>query len=1047
MSQAKQTGAALAALCALLAPAAEFGYRLESQGNVTLVIEDAAGRRVRNLVSDAPRLAGPVTETWDGRDDYGYPVDPGDYRWRGLVHGPIESRYVGSFCSPHSEEATPWKSLDAQGLRTHEGGTGGWLSDHCAPSVALAVEDEMLLGCAVAEEGDALIRVTLDGRKVWGSRWQALVGTTALAHDPSDGALYVAGERGWVGNRIVIVRRRLKDGAVSSYPVPKDVRDRLSRQDPAFSDKQLIRLSTKDYSGLVGMGITGGKLALALADRGRLALFDVRTALFVGEIPLAKPAALCGEYAISDGQIVRIDFAAGTTSPVTRDAPLVCPRGLARDASGRFYVSDAAPGEMCVKVFSPDGRLVGRIARRGGRREGAYDPEAMDSPAGLAVDAKGLVWVTERSESPRRVSVWTQEGRLVREFVGGAHYGGGGSVVGDRGYYNGQRYRLSRAPRQGELEAVLFRPDAHPGFPFDLRKGLSLHQAVAFGGRRYLLADDGWARAFTLVAEEVGDRAVLRAAWGGARALTNGVGNAKGAFIWRDANGDGAFQPEELRLLPDWRYGTQWALRSSPTLDAFFADVDERRLLRVVRVRAQPDGGAPAPRWALDAPVLYPVGRTPHDEIIGSSPNGQSDDILVNLRGPHGGDLTNSVYLCVSPGGEVRWSYPNPYPTNGFTSPVPRRGEIRHTLNAEGFAEVAGLGTIWQLNGNFGTRYLFTSDGLFVTELFGDQRVRPAMNQVMEAPFGCVLSGHSLIGECFHGWLGNGLGGRVLQVVGKQTCNVCEVTGLQTARRLSGGVVTLRTRARPLAALPRRAAHVVRAIEMEGNWMPSGEKWHLIAPHAIGDEERLAVFSVGSARGTSLALQIRVEDPTPFVNRGTDYATLFRSGDAVDIRLAGDPTADPKRTAPVAGDVRYVIAPDAQDAKGVRIVRYTYVDGTATCEPTVFRSPVGSCSVARVEMLAGCGTRIVRDKTGYTLSVAIPHRHLPLSPHARLEGRFLMDVGVIFGDAAGGEAQRREYFFDAESRIVHDIPSEAMVWPCRWGTLEAGGAADAPLSR
>ena len=79
MLQAKQTGAALAALCALLAPAAEFGYRLESPGNVTLVIEDAAGRRVRNLVSDAPRLAGPVTETWDGRDDAGQRAASGVY--------------------------------------------------------------------------------------------------------------------------------------------------------------------------------------------------------------------------------------------------------------------------------------------------------------------------------------------------------------------------------------------------------------------------------------------------------------------------------------------------------------------------------------------------------------------------------------------------------------------------------------------------------------------------------------------------------------------------------------------------------------------------------------------------------------------------------------------------------------------------------------------------------------------------------------------------------------------------------------------------------
>ena len=1015
--------------------AAPLSYPLDRDAAVTVVIEDASGRRVRNLVSEALRQAGTVTEVWDGRDDNGQPVAPGDYRWRGLVHQAIESRYVGSFCSPHSDGETPWKHLDAEGVRTHEGGSGGgWLSDHAPPSVALAVGDEVLLGCSVAEEGDSLIRVTADFQKVWGARWQALVGPKALAFDPSDCALYIAGEGGWVGkDRLVVVRRLFKDGKIANYPVPKDVRARLDKENPAFSDQQLIRLSRKDYSGLVGMSVIGRYLVLALADRGRLALFDTKTALFVREIPLSKPTALCGEYALSDGNVVKIDVNTGKVATLFE----ACPRGrgLTRDAQGCFYVSDGA--EHCVKVFSSAGRFLRRIGKSGGRREGTYDPAAMENPSGLAIDVKNRLWVTENSQYPRRVSIWTTDGGLVREFVGGARYGGGGSISGGKGYYGGMRFKLVEAPRQAELEAVLFRPDAHPGFPFDLGKhflGPDLHQTVTFGGRRYLLADDGWGRRVTLVAEESGDRAVPRAAWGSADALTNELKSAKGVFLWRDANGDGKCQPDEMKVVGGYSYGAQWALRSAPTLDAFFKNRRSDGLWEMIRVKAQP--GSPVPVWDFDAPLAYPVARTPHDEIIGTSPNGTSDEILVNLKGPHGGDFTNNVYLCVAPGGKVRWSYPNPYPTNGFTSPVPKRGEIRHTLNAEGFAEVTGFGGVWLLNGNFGTRYLLSTDGLFISELFTDQRVSDTFYQISEAPRGCVLSGHSAIGECFYGWLGNGADGRVLQIIGKQTCNVCELTGLQTLKRLKGGRITLKERATPLSMLPRRETSVIGVIEMGGNWMPGGEQWYLNAPNVLEDEKRLARFAVGSGGGRSFVLQIRVEDETPFVNNGSDFTTLFHTGDAVDIRLALDARADPKRRHPVPGDIRYLVAPDPADTKKARVVKYTYVDPSVRAKPVVFASPVGMCEVARVEELENCGTRVVRDAKGYTLSVAIPSRHLPLARDEKLSGRHLMDVGVIFGDETGGEAKRREYFFDDESRIVYDIPSEAGVNPSKWGPVE-----------
>ena len=53
----------------------------------------------------------------------------GEYRWRGLTHGKIESRYAGSFYSPGDP---PWRTMSqSHRYNINFTGAGGWLSDHC----------------------------------------------------------------------------------------------------------------------------------------------------------------------------------------------------------------------------------------------------------------------------------------------------------------------------------------------------------------------------------------------------------------------------------------------------------------------------------------------------------------------------------------------------------------------------------------------------------------------------------------------------------------------------------------------------------------------------------------------------------------------------------------------------------------------------------------------------------------------------------------------------------------------------------------------------
>ena len=62
---------------------------------------------------------------------------------------------------------------------------------------------------------------------------------------------------------------------------------------------------------------------------------------------------------------------------------------------------------------------------------------------------------------------------------------------------------------------------------------------------------------------------------------------------------------------------------------------------------------------------------------------------------------------------------------------------------------------------------------------------------------------------------------------------------------------------------------------------------------------RLSVRQVKIVRqGQQLHLAYRVKDPSPFVNGGSDWTLLFKTGDSVNFEFSTNPAARPDRTAP-----------------------------------------------------------------------------------------------------------------------------------------------------
>ena len=64
-------------------------FSIPQEGEATIAINDSTGARVRNLFGDMHFTKGAHTIEWDGCDDSGKPVPPGDYRWVGLYRGDL----------------------------------------------------------------------------------------------------------------------------------------------------------------------------------------------------------------------------------------------------------------------------------------------------------------------------------------------------------------------------------------------------------------------------------------------------------------------------------------------------------------------------------------------------------------------------------------------------------------------------------------------------------------------------------------------------------------------------------------------------------------------------------------------------------------------------------------------------------------------------------------------------------------------------------------------------------------------------------------------
>ena len=481
--------------------------------------------------------------------------------------------------------------------------------------------------------------------------------------------------------------------------------------------------------------------------------------------------------------------------------------GVAVDAQRRVYLS-VRGADQNVKVFSPDGKQVGEIGKRGGRpAHGPFNDRAMRNPGQITIDSRGCLWVPEETFNPKRTSVWDLDGRFLMDFVGTTSYAGAGAINPDNpsmAFADDTVYWI-------DLEHPSWRPDYSvansddPAAIFPPRV-TSRMRIITREGRVYAYSSDRTGTALCTMLRDGHWRAAaavgiilpkndLEVHIGFEHPLMSAhVGQS---YAWADRNGDGLTQPEELsfgpgdpKQRPFRRY--YWGVLPDTDGTLAFVGSDDQSLVKFP-IRSFTACGAPVygvanPQVVRFEPKLAP-GRSGEGHILGGS-----DGRVYLNRDP----------LCaVDKSGKIVFTYPSRHVSvhGSHTARAARPGYLIGPSSILGTADLGGeIGEVFDLNGDLGENYLFTWDGLWIQALFKDTRgwFEIPGQAVRGMSFDATTAG----GESFGGNFVRTKDGRVYLTIGGTDARVLQVAGLDTIQRFDG---TLTYTARQYAEAQRLA--------------------------------------------------------------------------------------------------------------------------------------------------------------------------------------------------------------------------------------------------
>ncbi len=1081
------TGAGPARAAAPAAPAATpadgvpVTFRVDQPGHVTLVIEDARGRRIRNLIQDTYFEPGEHTVYWDGYNQgekrvhppkepgsrkktvwynlHRGLVDPGTYRVRGLIHDDVKLRYLTPV---HSPGDPPWHTAD---------GSGAWLADHTPPGKVLFLPDGSPHGdqpqvyvtaAGSAETGHGAMWLTLDGEKLYGTKIGHGISNSGVAMARDDGPaaddryyLYALLPKRRKGYYLYGFARNVDPsrghGAMYRELAPVKMPDTpeegwgwlVKNPKMSIAAYNSVVLVNCPWAGeIYAMQVQGNKAELRATlnePNVRGIAFDTRGRLYVAA------GATLKRY--DQPQPLR-----GTLGPAqTLASDLEDPNELTIDARGQVYVAQAGQSHQ-VRVFDADGKSLRTIGKPGGPQFGRYDEQRMHNPSGIAVDAAGKLWVAEADYAPKRISVWEADtGRFIKAYYGPPRYGGGGHVDPKdrtRFYYpsgkQGIEYVLDYENQTSKPRAIYWLKGHSSGRAPGTAVYRDGHRFLvnAFIGPSYFLPGrvdvyrydpaEGVAKIIAALGsmgrKSMGRLDVMNEAFEKNPHLKDKIENAgKHPFVvWSDLNLDGAVQVDEVQHHGEFGGGVMFDQDLSVCTEAGWA-------LPKPTIR---DNGVP--EWDLSSARRF-ADETPN--WLGNALEVEDETSYVmspGWGGWGGGPMT------AWRNGEKIWTYHTQLGNLGADPQF--TGQLVLSKRYIGFPfqpKGAGVGPMFAVNGYRGSIFVFTADGLYVTNLGGNVRTTPLLRHPA-ARQGMLIDDISFNDEHFWPALTQAEDGAVYLAAGKEFTGVFEVVNLDTAQpvgpfsvKVTGEMLRGKPDIRIDKPRPDKGQQTLtvnisgRKPEVDGrlnDW--GGADWATIN---AGRGIRGAV----AVHGRTLYAAWRTSDPKLLDNDAPEgWQYLFATGGALDLMIRTRPDAKTKNIGKRAGshfdlasegDIRLLVTRRGDPLNGpVKAVRFQQT-GAGPGESVNYVSPVGQ---VRFDAVADISDQVTLAHSGGSYEIAVPLSVIGLTVRPGLETRG--DIGVLVGN--GVETSARLYWANDAAGIVSDIPSEAKLQPGRWGT-------------